>query len=256
MSSSNPRPAALADKMPQLTLWFWIMKIAATTLGETAGDHFSKTMHLGYAQSTQILMGIFAALLFAQLLVRRHVPTLYWLVILATSTAGTTMSDYMDRTLGLGYALGSAILVASLLLILLIWRVLEGSLSVTRIHTRRGEVFYWGAILISNTLGTALGDYLADDSGLGFAGGAGLIGGILVLIAALYAFTGVSRIGLFWAAFILTRPFGATLGDVLMRPHDQGGLDFGTSGSSLVLAGILVILVARATWRLRRAARA
>jgi len=161
------------------------------------------------------------------------------MVILSTSTAGTTMSDYMDRSLGLGYAKGSAILVSILVVIFLVWFLLEKNLSVVHIKTQRAEIFYWVAILFSNTLGTALGDFLADDSGLGFIGGAALIGSLLLILLALFQFTLISRVGLFWLAFVLTRPFGATMGDVLTKLPAQGGLGLGTIGSSFVLAVIL-----------------
>jgi len=219
------------------------MKICATTLGETAGDLLSMTLNVGYAASSIILVSAFLATLGAQLAVRRYHPWLYWTVILTTSTAGTTMSDYVDRTLGLGYATGSAILLSILIAIFATWRLSVGTLSVDRVHTRRAELFYWIAILFSNTLGTALGDFLADSSGLGFAGGAMLIGSLLALVLAATLFTRISRVLLFWVAFVLTRPFGATLGDVLTKPSDQGGLDLGTAGSSAVLGSILVVFV-------------
>lgn len=230
-------------KIPEVALLFWIMKICATTLGETAGDLLSMTLNVGYAVSTLILMFGFLVTLFAQLLSKKYVPSIYWLVILSTSTAGTTMSDFMDRTLGLGYALGSVILVFLLCLTLGIWYKFEKSLSVTDIKTKRGELFYWTTILVSNTLGTALGDYLADNSGLGFAGGAILIGSLLTIIVLAYYFTKISRIFLFWIAFVLTRPFGATFGDLLTKTHEKGGLDFGTIGSSFILFSVLLILV-------------
>jgi len=230
-------------KIPEVALLFWIMKICATTLGETAGDLLSMTLNVGYAVSTLILMFGFLVTLFAQLLSKKYVPFIYWLVILSTSTAGTTMSDFMDRTLGLGYALGSIILVFLLCLTLGVWYKFEKSLSVTDIKTKRGELFYWTAILVSNTLGTALGDYLADNSGLGFAGGAILIGSLLTIIVLAYYFTKISRIFLFWIAFVLTRPFGATFGDLLTKTHEKGGLDFGTIGSSFILFSVLLILV-------------
>jgi uncharacterized membrane-anchored protein len=226
--------------MPALTTLFRIMKISATTLGETAGDLLSMTLKVGYFASSIILFSIFAATLTAQLRARKHHAFLYWAVILATSTAGTTMSDYMDRSLQLGYALGTSILLGILIAVLIVWRLTEKSLSVTHIQSKRGEIFYWIAILFSNTLGTALGDFLADDSGLGFAGGAALIGASLVIILLLYRFTPINRILLFWAAFILTRPFGATVGDVLTKTPEKGGLGFGTIGSSLVLTVILI----------------
>ncbi|MEI7964310.1 MAG: hypothetical protein WCH29_04020 [Chitinophagaceae bacterium] len=231
------------DKLPAITAGFWIMKICATTLGETAGDLLSMTLKVGYAVSTAILLSFFVVSLIAQLLSKKYNPLIYWLVILATSTAGTTMSDFMDRTLGLGYALGSSILFTSLLMILLIWRLTEKSLSVTNIRSLRGESFYWAAILVSNTLGTALGDFLADDSGLGFSGGALLIGSLLLLLVLAYYFTKLSHILLFWLAFVLTRPFGATFGDLLTKTTEKGGLNLGTMGSSLVLASILAIMM-------------
>jgi len=231
------------DKLPAITAGFWIMKICATTLGETAGDLLSMTLKVGYAVSTAILLSFFVVSLIAQLLSKKYNPLIYWLVILATSTAGTTMSDFMDRTLGLGYALGSSILFSSLLMILLIWRLTEKSLSVTNIRSLRGESFYWAAILVSNTLGTALGDFLADDSGLGFSGGALLIGSLLLLLVLAYYFTKLSHILLFWLAFVLTRPFGATFGDLLTKTTEKGGLNLGTMGSSLVLASILTIMM-------------
>ena len=247
------KPASPADKLPALTFAFWVMKICATTLGETAGDLLSMTLDVGYALSTLILLACFAATLAAQLRARSYHPFLYWSVILTTSTAGTTMSDFMDRTLGLGYALGSAILVGVLVSILGVWKLSEGSLSVTSLRSRRAEIFYWAAILASNTLGTALGDYLADDSGLGFAGGAALIAGLLALVVLAYLFTRLSRVALFWCAFVLTRPFGATMGDVLTKNPEHGGLGFGTVGSSAVLLALLVGVI---LLTMRRAVRA
>jgi len=235
------------SKIPQITLAFWVMKICATTLGETAGDLLSQTMNVGYAGSSVILIGMFAATLVAQLLAKRYHPLLYWAVILTTSTAGTTMSDYMDRTLGLGYAKGAMILLTILLCIFAYWRLTAGSLSVANIQSFKVEMLYWVAILFSNTLGTALGDFLADDSGLGFAGGAILIGSLLAVVTLCFYVTKISRVLLFWLAFVLTRPFGATLGDVLTKSGDQGGLNFGTKGSSAVLAAILTAFVVSAT---------
>lgn len=251
-----PTPAASTlSKLPAITLAFWIMKIAATTLGETLGDFLSKGpehggIDLGYGLASLIVLGIFLATLLPQLLVKRFIPFLYWAVILSTSTAGTTISDFMDRTLGLGYAKGSAILIALLVGALVVWRLVEGTISVSSVRTRRAEGFYWFAILCSNTLGTALGDYLADEAqgpGLGFMGGAALIGGVIAAIAFAYfiarrakATSPALYVGLFWAAFVLTRPFGATFGDVLARPIHEGGLGFGPGGSSAVLAAILI----------------
>ena len=231
------------NKLPALTVLFWITKITATTFGETGGDWLAQTLNVGYAVSTIIFFSFFLIMVTAQLVSKKYVPVIFWSVIVATSTAGTTMSDYMDRTLNLGYALGSLILVTILVIVLIIWRLTEKSLSVTNINSRRGEVFYWIAILFSNTLGTALGDFLADDSGLGFGGSALLITAVLLVIVLAYFFTKVSRVVLFWIAFVLTRPFGATFGDLLTKPREHGGLDYGTVGASLILLGILVVLV-------------
>lgn len=230
------------------------MKICATTLGETAGDLLSMTLHVGYAISSTILIGVFLATLITQLISKSYNPLLYWTVILSTSTAGTTISDYMDRTLGLGYATGSMILVTILIAVLAFWRFTVGSLSVTNVQTPKVEILYWTAILASNTLGTALGDFLADSSGLGFAGGAFLIAGLLALVLAAHYYTQISQVMLFWIAFVLTRPFGATLGDVLTKPHEKGGLNFGTIGSSIVLLSILVVCVLFTTFRHRKLA--
>src|SRR4051812_93280 len=243
------------DKLPRITLAFWIMKICATTLGETAGDLFSMTLDLGYAASSACLLAVFAVVLVFQLLSTPYPPALYWPVILLTSTAGTTVSDFMDRTLALGYSLGSSILLALLLAVLATWRLTTGSLAVDRVRTRGVEVFYWIAILISNTLGTALGDFLAHDSGLGFGGGAALIGGLLAVIAIAYFLTAIPRVLLFWLAFILTRPFGATVGDVLTKTRAEGGLGFGTIYASLVLLTVLVIGVGLTIRDQRRRAR-
>lgn len=231
------------SKLPAITMAFWIMKICATTLGETAGDMLSMTLKIGYAASSLILLTMFALALTAQLRSTKHNPFLYWLVILATSTAGTTMSDFMDRRLGLGYMLGSAILVSLLLTVLLVWKLAEKSLSVTNVRSLRGEIFYWSAILVSNTLGTALGDFLSDDSGLGFARSAALVGGLIALIAVLYFATSLSHTAFFWCAFVLTRPFGAEMGDVLTKDPSAGGVGFGTIGSSAVLGVVLVGMI-------------
>ena len=235
------------SKLPRVTLLFWIMKIAATTLGETAGDLLSMTLKVGYAVSSLILVGLFVISLVTQLRSKRYHPALYWTVILSTSTAGTTMSDYMDRTLGLGYAKGTLILVVILAAIFTYWRWSAHSFSIQHISTFKGEMLYWTAILFSNTLGTALGDFLADDSGLGFSGGALLIAALLALTAFATRAPRISHTLLFWIAFVLTRPFGATTGDVLTKSTEKGGLNFGTIGSSLVLGGILVSLILYAT---------
>lgn len=236
----------LASKVAQITFAFWVMKICATTLGETAGDMISMTFHMGYALSSLVLLSLFITSLLCQLGAKRFHPLLYWTVILATSTAGTTMSDFMDRTLHLGYLGGSLLLMTGLIAMLISWYLVEGSLQVSQVNSPRAEIFYWAAILLSNTLGTALGDFLADDSGLGFFGAASLIAGLIAAIAFFYRYTKVSRVVLFWLAFVLTRPFGATFGDLLTKPLSLGGLGFGTIGSSVFLAMLFVLTLAAA----------
>jgi uncharacterized membrane-anchored protein len=231
------------NKLPPLNKSFWIMKISATTLGETAGDLLSMTFAVGYAASSGIFVALLALALVFQLKATTYMPVVYWAAILLTSTAGTTMSDYMDRTLGLGYATGAAILLAILAGIFIYWYRSDHSMSVERIRTRKVEVMYWTAILFSNTLGTAMGDFLSDNSGLGFFGGAVLVGALLIITVLAYFHTRVSRVLLFWVAFVLTRPFGATMGDVLTKSYDKGGLNLGTVYSSLVLASILGITI-------------
>jgi uncharacterized membrane-anchored protein len=231
------------NKLPQITAFFWIMKICATTLGETAGDLLSMTLNIGYAASSVLLIIVFLVTLTTQLFSKSYNPLLYWTVILSTSTAGTTISDYMDRTLQLGYATGSMILLTLLIAMLLFWRFTVKSLSVTNIKSPKVELLYWITILVSNTLGTALADFLADSSGLGFAGGAFLIASLLTIILLAHYFTNISSVFLFWVAFVLTRPFGATLGDVLTKAHEKGGLGYGTIGSSIVLLSILGVCI-------------
>lgn len=231
------------NKLPQITAAFWIMKITATTLGETGGDWLSMTMNLGYLVSTMIFFTLFVVAVGTQLMSRKHHPYLYWTVIIATSTAGTTMSDYMDRTLELGYTRGAAILVTILLGLLAAWRFTVGNVQVDNIHTRKAEVFYWITILFSNTLGTALGDFLSDDSGIGFFGSWLLITGVLAVILAISRFTRINKVLLFWMAFIFTRPFGATFGDVLTKTREKGGFDFGRGYSSLILLTILLVTI-------------
>jgi uncharacterized membrane-anchored protein len=235
-----------ASKVPQVTLAFWIIKILATTLGETGGDALSMTLNLGYAVSSVIFFAIFIIAVGAQVAAKRFHPFLYWLVIVATTTAGTTMADFSDRSLGVGYVGGSLILFALVMIVLGAWRLAAGSVSVTRITSPKVEIFYWVTILISNTLGTALGDFLADDSGLGFEGAALVFGGALALVAAAYFWTRASHTLLFWVAFILTRPLGATLGDTLTKPLEEGGLDLSRVASSAAIAVVMIacILVA------------
>ena len=234
---------ASPNKVPEVTLAFWVIKVAATTLGETGGDALSMTLNLGYALSTLILAGIFIAVVWAQIGSKRFHPFLYWTVIVATTTVGTTMADFADRSLGIGYVGGSLILFAILLATLAIWKFVVGSVSVNNIASPEAETFYWLTILFSNTLGTALGDFLAD-SGLGYEGAAVVFAGLLALIAAAYFYTRISHTLLFWMAFILTRPLGATVGDMLTKPRADGGLDLSRFSSSAVLAVFIIGCIA------------
>lgn len=234
---------ARRNKVPEVVAAFWIVKIAATTLGETGGDALSMTAHLGYAASTLVFLGAFVVAVAAQIRARAFHPFLYWATVVATTTAGTTMADFADRSLGIGYVGGSLLLAALVLGVLSAWYAAEGSISVARITSPRVEGFYWLAILASNTLGTALGDFLADSSGLGYEGGALVFAAALVVLVAFYAMTNVSRVLLFWVAFVLTRPLGATLGDLLTKPHEAGGLALGRIESSLVLLGVMVACI-------------
>ncbi|HOP05653.1 MAG TPA: hypothetical protein PLF13_00035 [candidate division Zixibacteria bacterium] len=233
------------NRVPEIVISYWAIKIAATTLGETGADMLSMTFNLGYATTAMMFFGSFILLFTLKQFMKRYNPSVYWLVFTATSLAGTAMSDFMDRTLGFGYATGSMVLIGALLAILGIWRIVEKSISVEKIVTPRAESFYWLAFLIANTLGTALGDYLADTSGIGFAGSAILLSGVLIVTALLYYYTRISRILLFWIAFVLTRPFGATFGDFLTKPLASGGLNLGTIGSSVFFVAILLVLVLR-----------
>ena len=232
------------SKVPEVTLIFWIIKVLATTLGETGGDAVSMSMNVGYAISSFIFLGIFAVAVIAQISAKKFHPFLYWFVIVATTTAGTTMADFADRSLGIGYPGGASLLFALLMASLVIWYWAEGSISVNTVSTPRVETFYWVAILFSQTLGTALGDWMADTNGLGYGDGSLVFGTGLVLIAAAYFFTGLSRTLLFWAAFILTRPLGATLGDLLDKPLNDGGLAFSRFYASGILAAIIIACVA------------
>ncbi|MBV9928113.1 MAG: hypothetical protein JOZ96_24050 [Acidobacteria bacterium] len=240
------------SKVPRVTLMFWVIKIFATTLGETGGDAVTMTLQLGYAVGSLIFLAFFAVTLAAQVASKKYHPFVYWAVVVATTTVGTTMSDYFDRTLGLGYVKSSAILLCLVLVILFAWHRVMGRLEFENIRDRRDEVFYWLTILVSNTLGTALGDFTADDLGLGFERGALVFAGLIALVAALHYFTKLSDGVLFWAAYILTRPLGATLGDTLTKPHEQGGLNLSRITSSLVIAAIMVVLIILTSKRLGR----
>jgi uncharacterized membrane-anchored protein len=227
-------PSAALSKVPAVTLTFWIIKIAATTLGETAGDTFSMTLQLGYVISTVAFLALLIALVYAQISARRFYPLLYWSTIIASTTAGTTLADFADRSLGIGYPGGSLLLLALVLGTLTLWYRSEGTVAVNTVNSPRVEAFYWATITFSQTLGTALGDWAAD-AGLGYAGGALLFGAALAVLALIYLTTNASRVVLFWAAFILTRPLGATLGDFFDKPPAQGGLGLSRPLASLVL---------------------
>jgi len=232
------------SKVPEVTLVFWIIKILATTLGETGGDAVSMSMNLGYAVSSFIFIGIFVVAAAAQISAKKFHPFLYWLVVVATTTAGTTMADFADRSLGIGYPGGASLLFVLLMLSLAIWYRSAGSISVNTVSTPRIEMFYWVAILFSQTLGTALGDWMADTNGLGYERGALVFAAGLALIAAAYFYAGISRTLLFWAAFILTRPLGATLGDLLDKPLNNGGFAFSRFYASAILAAVIIACVA------------
>jgi uncharacterized membrane-anchored protein len=243
-------PAAYVTKVPAVTLVFWIIKIAATTLGETGGDTVTMTLDWGYLAGTVLFLSVLIALVVAQIRAKTFHPVLYWATIVASTTFGTTMADFADRSLGIGYTGGTALLFASLLAVLGIWYRSEGTISVDTVTTPKVEAFYWAAITFSQTLGTALGDWAADTGGLGYIGGAALFGSAIIVIAALYYWTSVSRVTLFWAAFILTRPLGATVGDFLDKPISAGGLNLSRPIASAVIAafiiGCLIVLPQRA----------
>jgi uncharacterized membrane-anchored protein len=229
------------SKVPQVVLGFWIIKILATTLGETGGDMLSMSMHLGYAVSTVILFVPFLVLVAFQIKAKRFHAFLYWGVIVGTTLAGTTMADFADRSLGIGYPGGTSILFALVIASLVVWRLAVGTVSVNNIVTPKAEMFYWVTILFSNTLGTALGDWTSE--GTGFAGGVGLFLALLAVIAGLYYFTKISRTILFWMAFILTRPLGASLGDLLTKPTAEHGFNLSRYTSSAVIAVAMIACI-------------
>ncbi len=251
--------AGIAGKLAEVTVAFWVIKIVATTLGETGGDALSMPpIHLGYDVATYIYLAFFVVMVTAQIAARRYHPFLYWGVILSTTTLGTTVADWLTRDfhafgrVGLGYGATSLTLFIALLAVLAIWRSVTGSVSISQIADRRSELFYWVSILISNTLGTALGDWVADTNQFGFGGGAILFSALLAVVGGLYLWTKTSRPGLFWSAFILTRPLGATLGDILTKPRQSGGLDLSRPASSVVLLVVMIPLVALLSRRAER----
>ncbi len=246
-------------KVPEATFVFWMIKIFATTLGETGGDAVTMSMNLGYLIGTAIFAALFVVVATAQVTARRFHPFLFWGVIVATTTVGTTLADFTTRSLGIGYAGGAAILLALLLVTLAVWHRVCGAVSIASITSRRAEAFYWATILFSQTLGTALGDWMADDEsgmGLGYEGGALVFAGALAIVAIAYFRTRLSRTLLFWAAFILTRPLGATIGDLLDKPHAQGGLELSRYTASAVLAAFIIVGVALLPQRAERLASA
>jgi len=240
MDFGDRRESALS-KVPELTFVFWMIKIAATTLGETAGDAVSMSMNLGYLVGTAIFATIFLAAVFVQIKARSFHPFIYWTTIIATTTVGTTMADFADRSLGIGYAGGSSLLLVLLLASLAVWHRTLGTVSVQSVSTPKVELFYWVTIMFSQTLGTALGDWTADSAGMGYGGSAILFCALLALIVGLYFWTNISRTLLFWAAFILTRPLGAVVGDFLDKPRDHGGLEMSRYSAS---AALLIFIVA------------
>jgi len=242
-------------KVPAVTLGFWIIKILATTLGETAGDTVSMSMDLGYLVGTAIFIVPLILFVAFQIRARRFHPALYWATIIASTTAGTTMADFATRSLSIGYTGGSALLLACVLLSLALWRAVMGSVAVDTVSSTKSEVFYWVTITFSQTLGTALGDWAADDGGLGYLGGAALFGAALLVLLALWRFTAASRVVLFWAAFILTRPLGATVGDFLDKPLAKGGLDFSRPVASAVLVTAIILLIVFVPQRAHQGAR-
>lgn len=228
------------SKVPEVTLLFWVIKIAATTLGETGGDAVSMSMNLGYLIGTGIFSVVFLAAVFAQIKAKRFHSFLYWATIIATTTVGTTLADFADRSLGIGYAGGSTLLVALLLGSFFVWHRTLGSVSVSTVSSPKAEMFYWLTIMFSQTLGTALGDWTADTAGLGYTGAALVFGALLVLVAAAYYWTKISRTLLFWAAFVLTRPLGAVVGDFLDKPLGAGGLALSRYSASAALFAFIL----------------
>lgn len=231
------------NKVAEITLIFWLMKIVATTLGETLGDFISMTLNLGYAAGIGITLLFFLIVLTAQLSVKKYIPAIYWFVIIGTTTLGTEISDFIDRSLHLGYGLGSVLLVSCLAITLYLWYKKYKNLEVYPIFDRPKEIYYWTAILFSNSLGTAFGDYLSDNIGLSYLNGAMVTGAVILVVILLHYFTKLNHILLFWIAFIFTRPFGATFGDFLTKPISKGGLDLGTLYSSLVSIALMTILI-------------
>jgi uncharacterized membrane-anchored protein len=243
MRDTKPDMSEQSNKVPEVTLTFWIIKIAATTLGETGGDTVTMTLNWGYLAGTALFLAALVLLVILQIVARKFHPFLYWATIIASTTFGTTMADFADRSLGIGYTGGSSLLLLCLLATLALWYWSLGSISVDTVSTPKTEMFYWAAITFSQTLGTALGDWMADSTGLGYEGGALIFGAALAIVAAAYFWTNVSRVTLFWMAFILTRPLGATVGDFLDKPVSQGGLALSRPLASAVLAIFILVCI-------------
>jgi len=247
---NNVQKQSALSKVPEVTLGFWIIKIAATTLGETGGDSVTMTFDWGYLSGTALFLGLLVVLVIAQVIAKKFHPFLYWATIVASTTFGTTMADFVDRSLGIGYTGGATLLVICLATVLGLWFWSEGTISVNTVNTPKVEAYYWTAITLSQTLGIALGDWIADTRGLGYQAGALVFAAGLAVIGGLYLWTNVSRVFLFWSAFILTRPLGATVGDFLDKPVSHGGLAFSRPLASLVIAlfiiGCLFVLPQRA----------
>jgi uncharacterized membrane-anchored protein len=242
-----------ASKVPAVTAGFWIVKLLATTVGETGGDALSMTLDLGYAVASLIYVAFFALALGAQVRARRYHPAIYWAVVVATTTVGTTTSDFLDRTVGLGYVKSSVVLFGGVLLVLALWRRTTGRIAFQDITGKADEIFYWVTILVSNTLGTALGDFVADTAGLGFQRGTLVFAGLLAVVAAAHFVSKrIPSSALFWAAYVLTRPFGATLGDTLTKPHAAGGLALERITASLIIAGLMVVGIAAGHRRMKQ----
>jgi uncharacterized membrane-anchored protein len=235
----NAETKAALSKVPEVTLVFWIIKIAATTLGETAGDTATMTLNWGYLAGTALFFSVLVVLVIAQIVAKKFHPFLYWATIVGSTTFGTTMADFADRSLGIGYTGGSALLFVCLMTVLAFWYWSESTISVDTVATPKVEAYYWAAITFSQTLGTALGDWIAD-TGLGYEGGALVFGAGLTILVAAYYCTNISRVTLFWAAFILTRPLGATIGDFLDKPVSDGGLNLSRPIASAVIAAFIV----------------
>jgi uncharacterized membrane-anchored protein len=233
----------ILSKVPEVTLIFWVIKIFATTLGETGGDALSMSLHLGYLLSTGIFAAIFVIAVVVQILAKKFHPVIYWTTIIATTTVGTTLADFADRSLGIGYAGGTTILFTLLMASLFLWKRVLGSVSIDTVNSPKSEMFYWITIMFSQTLGTALGDWTADTAGLGYSGGAVVFGVMLAVIAAAYYRTNISHTVLFWAAFILTRPLGAVVGDFLDKPLSQGGLALSRFSASAILIALIMLCI-------------